>query len=274
MITHAAAHVVERFVGRLSRSPADPRRHAAALRRFEGRFGLYIHIPFCRSLCRFCSFVRYPYDPALYRRYKAALEKELQFLAEAAEGAKVDVLYVGGGTPTVDVYALAEILEVAKSHFGRLDISVEANPADVTDESISVLKEAGVERLSIGLQSLYDAKLAELGRRSHTAAQGAQAARLAAGRFPTVNIDMIWGTRLDTPATLRREAALALSLGVGQVTFYPLMPAPGLRKTLRQRREGPWHPQEEALYGAVLETASERGYPPPPPPGASAEPPA
>jgi coproporphyrinogen III oxidase-like Fe-S oxidoreductase len=219
-------------------------------------------MPFCMPpLCKFCCFVRYPYNERLYTSYMKALHSELAWLASAAENARIAELYVGGGTPTVNVYALAEYLDAVRSYYGKgLLISVEANPRDIDDEAVSILRSAGVSRLSIGVQALDPKRLLELGRLNSTVEDALRAVEASRGRFETLNIDMIWGAKNDTPERVYEEAAKALELGASQVTFYPLMPAPGLRKFEKMRREGPWHPKDAEMYEAILRAALEREY--------------
>lgn len=254
----------EQFFHALEKRPAEPRRHVEALASAEGAHALYVHMPFChRPLCRFCCFVRYPFDREMNRRYMKALAAEASWLASTAEAVKVPLVYIGGGTPSIDVYGLAELVDVLRSYFGRgLSVSTEASPLDIDDEAVSVLRSAGVRRLSIGVQALSNERLRRLGRLSNTVEDALRAVEAAKGRFETLNIDMVWGVASDTPETVYREARRALELGASQVTFYPLMPAPGLRRLLRKRREGPWHPLEPRLYEAVLRAARDTGHRP------------
>jgi coproporphyrinogen III oxidase-like Fe-S oxidoreductase len=260
----ATLRVGERFFRSLTRMRVEPGEHVRVLRGLEGVYALYTHMPFCMPpLCRFCCFVRYPFNARRYSEYMKALHRELEWLASTVEGAKIAELYVGGGTPTVNVYALAEYLDHVRSHFGRsILISVEANPRDVDDEAVSILRSAGVSRLSIGVQALDPRRLVELGRFNNTVEDSLRAVEAARGRFETLNIDMVWGVRGDNPERVYCEAVNALELGASQVTFYPLMPAPGLRRLERMRREGPWHPLDAEMYEAILRAALERGYHP------------
>lgn len=264
VLAAAALQQAERFFTGLRESRAEPRSHVKEVAAAEGDHALYVHMPFCHQpLCSFCSFVRYPFDPERSRRYLKALAVEAAWLASTAERVRVPLVYIGGGTPTVDVYGLAETIDVLRSYFGRgLAVSVEANPIDINDESVSVLRSAGVRRLSIGVQALTAERLRRLGRLSHRVGDAVRAVEAARGRFETLNIDMIWGATGDTRGTVYEEALRALRLGASQVTFYPLMPPPGRRRLMMIRGEGPWHPEEPGLYEAVLRAALEAGYQP------------
>jgi len=250
------------FLSRLARGSVEPGLHGRLVAGVEGPVALYVHMPFCREpLCRFCSFVRYPFRESIYRAYMAALRAETEWLLSAAEAARVEEVYVGGGTPTVDVYALAEYLDFVRGLVGRgVRFSVEANPRDLLRDGAVEALRGRVQRLSIGVQALSDERLRRLGRLNHTAAEAVEAVGRVVGVFPVVNVDMVWGAAGDTAETVAAEARAALGLGADQVTFYPLMPPPGLWGLYRSRRMGPWHPEEEEMYLAVLREAAEAGY--------------
>jgi coproporphyrinogen III oxidase-like Fe-S oxidoreductase len=255
----------EAFFKKLIGSDVDQSKYTKIIRSTEqGVYALYIHIPFCHTpLCRFCCFVKYPYEPNRYTMYMSALKKEIAWLASSAEAAKIRVVYIGGGTPSINVYELAEVVDLLRSYFGRgLDVSTEASPIDIDDEAVSILRSAKVSRLSIGVQALDDKRLIELGRLHHKVEHSLKAVEAARGKFDTLNIDMIWGGRNDTVGRIREEADKALSLGADQVTFYPLMPAPGLRKLMRLRSEGPWHPLDTELYETIVQESIRHGYAP------------
>ena len=256
---------VENFFRRVEASSLEEERHFKYLASLEpGNYALYVHMPFCHTpLCKFCCFVRYAYESKAYADYMAAIKREAEWLATVAENPRIQVVYIGGGTPSINVYSLAEFIDVLRSYYGRaISVSTEASPLDINDETVSVLRSAGVTRLSIGVQALRNDRLRELGRLHHSVEHSLEAVRAARAKFKTLNIDMLWGARSDTAETIREEASKALELGADQVTFYPLMPAPGLREYERRRREGPWHPHERLLYQAILGEAARHGYRP------------
>jgi len=256
---------VENFFEKVEASSLDEERHIKYLASLEpGDYAFYVHMPFCHTpLCKFCCFVRYAYESKAYADYMAAIKKEAEWLATIAENPRIRVVYIGGGTPSINVYSLAEFIDILRSYYGRaVSVSTEASPLDINDETVSVLRSVGVTRLSIGVQALRNDRLRELGRLHHSVEHSLEAVRVARNKFKTLNIDMLWGVRSDTPETIREEAGKALELGADQVTFYPLMPAPGLREYERRRREGPWHPFERLLYQVILEEAARHGYKP------------
>ncbi|MFB6490358.1 MAG: radical SAM protein [Thermoproteus sp. AZ2] len=251
------------FLRRLAEGAADEAQHVEAVRS-SGACALYVHMPFCHTpLCSFCCFVRYPYNKRLNARYMVAAKKEVEWLLTSAEDLKISSVYFGGGTPTIDVEGLAGLVDLVRGHLGGgVEVAVEANPRDIDDKAVEALRSVGVARLSIGAQSLDGRRLVKLGRLNHTVADTLRAVEAARGKFKTVNLDILWGAPGDDLKAVREEAARALSLGVDQVTFYPLMPPAPPRLGEDISRGGPWHPEEPSLYAAILGEALSRGYNP------------
>lgn len=184
---------------------------------------LYMHIPFCEQLCPYCSFNRFLFEETLCREYFKALRKEMCLYRE--KGYNFEGVYVGGGTPTVLIDELEETLTEAKSCFRIREISVETNPNHLTDEKISVLKRAGVNRLSVGIQSFNDDLLKAMGRYDKYGSGEINAERLAqsTGHFDTLNADMIFNFPVQTYESLEEDLDTLIGTGVDQVTYYPLM---------------------------------------------------
>ncbi len=211
---------------------------------------LYVHMPFCRRPCPFCSFNRYPYVREKAVSYVKSLKKEIEMYASA--DFDFSVLYVGGGTPTVDMELLADVLDKLRSTFSLREISVEANPNDINDESIETLRSCRVDRLSIGVQSFSDRILREIGRLSHTGEDAIRSISLAEGRFRTLNVDLIFGLPNQSMEDLRRDLQIVKELRVDQVTFYPLMPSPHKRNALERRFNKVRIEKEREYYLEIL----------------------
>ena len=179
-----------------------------------GDLGLYVHVPFCASICNYCNFNRGLLDRELKRRYVAAVEAEI---ARAGDGAAADTVYFGGGTPSLLAPPeVARILDACRRAFALragAEVTLEMNPETVTADYVSAVRDAGVTRLSIGVQSFDDRELARLGR-GHTAdgAAGALDAARAAG-CDDVSLDlMLWlpaQTRGQCAASVDRLVSLA-----------------------------------------------------------------
>lgn len=196
---------------------------------------LYMHIPFCEELCTYCSFHRVPFEQDLAKRYFSALRQEL-LTYERKGGYQFKSLYIGGGTPTVDMGELAETLILAKKCFDLEEISVETNPNHLDKERMGLLRDLGVGRLSVGVQSFDDnvLKTMERYRKYGSGAQIAERIKEFQGWFKTLNVDMIYNFPGQTQAMLTRDLNVIQDLKVDQVTFYPLMLATTTRKNIEK----------------------------------------
>jgi coproporphyrinogen III oxidase-like Fe-S oxidoreductase len=212
-----------------SGTPASIRPHAGR------RYLLYVHVPFCESLCPFCSFHRVQYRLNRAKPYFQALRAEISRYADM--GFEFGEVYVGGGTPTILPGELAATLQLVRARFDVGDISVETNPNHLTDPVVSTLQDAGVTRLSVGVQSFDDTLLKRMGR--YTAyGSGSQAAeRLAAVQhaFQTVNVDLIFNLPQQTSESFLRDLAIIRDeVRATQVSCYPLMAAESTRARMRR----------------------------------------
>lgn len=221
---------------------------------------LYVHIPFCRQLCAYCSFNRYPFDESKARLYFSALKEELKLYLE--KGLDFGSIYIGGGTPTVWMEGLVDFLEVVRHCLGPKDISLETNPQDVTAENLTLLKELGVKRLSMGVQSFRDEMLSAMGRFSHTGEEAFEKARLAQGYFDTFNVDILYNFPTQRLEDLLYDIEVIDSLRLDQVTFYPLMPASKKRRAIETKFSKIDHNREYEFYALILEEMAKKGYRP------------
>ncbi len=184
---------------------------------------LYLHIPFCEELCPYCSFHRIRFNQPLALKYYAALKGEMKLYAD--RGYRFSGLYVGGGTPTVLMDELCDLLSEARELFSISSISVETNPNALTEANLKALRQAGVNRLSVGVQTFDDGLLQQIGRFDKYGSGEIIAERLSQtrGRFDTVNADMIFNFPGQTDGMLEADLAMLLKLEMQQITFYPLM---------------------------------------------------
>ena len=180
--------------------------------------GLYIHVPFCIRKCLYCDFTSYPVSGPAVADYLGSLVKEINLYGAALgdEEKSISSLFFGGGTPTcLPAGALKMILDELRYSFSLMEgceITVEANPGTVDAAGLETLLKAGVNRLSLGVQSFNDGLLGVLGR-IHSTAQALEAVRLArASGFANLNLDFIFGipgqTLSDWQETLAQAAAL------------------------------------------------------------------
>ena len=199
------------------------------------KYLLYIHIPFCTNLCPYCSFVRIRFEPALAARYFEVLKKEIKTYCSL--GYQFDSIYVGGGTPTIWPEKLVEILSLTKSLWPIRQISTEANPDHLVPDTLQKLKDVGVNRLSVGVQSFNDDILISIHRSRQYGSSGVIKQRLTSikGMFDTLNVDMIFNFPNQTMEMLAEEIQTLKALQVDQVTYYPLMISNCIQKEIEEK---------------------------------------
>jgi len=251
-LARLAEPLLERMYARVMHFPAAETRISHPSPAPGRRYLLYVHVPFCRHLCPFCAFHRVRYDPAAARRYFRALRAEISCYHSL--GFDFADVYVGGGTPTVDLPELERTLELIRSLFAIDRVSVESNPSDLGDADIARLARMGVNRLSVGVQSLHDDRLRAMGRLEPygSAASIADRLRAAEGAFDTVNADMMFNLPGQTPAELESDIDRLVATGVGQVSYYPLMVARATRHRMRREMGLPRASGERRLYELIV----------------------
>lgn len=188
--------------------------------------GLYIHIPFCLQKCNYCDFISYPYSKELVEDYLLALSAETQMLAEKFGQPLVETIYLGGGTPTcLSGQALGQIIDDIYNNFPitkDVEISCEVNPGTSSKLDLTLLKKAGVNRLSIGVQSFNDEKLDYLGRihdRQQIYTTYATAREVG---FNNLNLDLIFAIPDQTVSDWQDSLEAALSLKPEHLSLYNL----------------------------------------------------
>jgi oxygen-independent coproporphyrinogen-3 oxidase len=181
-------------------------------------FGVYVHIPFCARRCDYCAFATWTDRHHLQVPYMAALRTAI----ESASMGPVTSVFVGGGTPTmVDPLLLADAIRAIPTVAGA-EITVESNPDDVTDELMAVYASAGVNRVSIGVQSMVPHVLAALGR-THVPANVVRAVQsVRAAGISTFNLDLIYGGAGESLADWRTTLEGALALDPPHISAYAL----------------------------------------------------
>ena len=209
--------------------------------------GLYLHLPYCRSRCGYCAFV-VTTDESSRVDYLEALAREAALLEPESEGTRFDSLYLGGGTPSLvpadDLNRLATDLRRRFRFEPDSEVTLEANPEDVTDERRDAWRRAGVNRVSVGVQSFVDAELEAVGRR-HDAAGARRALDRLASCGLSLSADLILGLPGQTRATFR-ESVSELAGRVDHVSIY-LLETDKARALEEDRRARPerYLPDEE-----------------------------
>lgn len=190
---------------------------AALIASFTGPFGLYLHVPFCRSICPFCPYNKVLVREGLVDPYFGALRRELDLYGAAS--LRFESLYVGGGTPSL-------CLEEVGSLVGMLDVAheraIEVMPNHVTPEAVSRLHELGFDYVSLGIQSFDARMLRHLGR-LNTADDNRRALAATVDAFSCVNADLIFDVAFVEPDVFLRDFEECCRAGVDQISTYPLM---------------------------------------------------
>ena len=189
--------------------------------------GLYLHVPFCRSLCPFCPYNRVEYDERAFARYERAVLQEVDLYAPSLRNSQITSLYVGGGTPTVNPAGLVRILEAFRGAFHLDgDVCVELHPACMDEECLAALRRAGVTMASIGVESTSDRLLRKIGR-SHNGAEALNAVeRAVAAGFDSVNVDLMFALPGQTLEEWETDLKRVLEVGIDQLSTYPLFSFP------------------------------------------------
>ncbi|MDW8060241.1 MAG: radical SAM family heme chaperone HemW [Thermomicrobium sp.] len=238
----------------------DTRTLAAAPQPRDAPWGLYVHVPFCRRICPYCDFNVYARQEALVPAYLAAVARELALVAERWGRGPVATIYLGGGTPSLlEPAQVAALLDAIAGTFAVLpgaEVTLEANPETVDRAKLAGYRAAGVDRLSIGVQTLAPHGLKVLGRahRPETPEQAFRAAR-AAG-FANVNLDLIYGWPGQTREDWSRDLATVLAWEPEHLSLYALTIEPGTPYE-RGVRRGVLRPLDDDTVAELAETASE-----------------
>ena len=224
---------------------------------------LYIHIPFCEMRCGFCNLFTAARPKAEFvEAYLATLTRQCQRVRAALCQARFARLAIGGGTPTLlDVAGLTAVLDLAELTMGadlqRIPASVEVSPETITAEKLRLLRQRGVDRISIGVQSFIEAEALAINRPQRTAEVEATLDALREAGFPTLNIDLMYGLPEQTVATFRTSLEAALRWRPEELYLYPLYVRP-LTTLGRHGRE--WDDQRLELYRAACEMLGAAGY--------------
>ncbi len=193
------------------------------------KLGLYIHIPFCKQKCHYCDFYSFGADAAKKREYVAVLQNRIADFGERLQ-VSADTIYIGGGTPTVlPGEDLASIIKTAKKHFSFSggEITVEVNPADNLKETFIALKAAGVNRISLGVQSANKNELKALGRR-HTNADVMRCVKDARDcGIDNISLDLMLGIPHQTSESLHKTLNFMNELEPQHISAYILKVEPG-----------------------------------------------
>ncbi|MEM7597779.1 MAG: radical SAM family heme chaperone HemW [Pseudomonadota bacterium] len=196
----------------------------------NGGFGLYIHWPFCEAKCPYCDFNSHVAREIDQSRWNRAYLNEIEAAGKAYPDRILNTVFFGGGTPSLmDPAMVATLIERIKSTWpiaNDLEITLEANPGSVEADRFRAYSEAGVSRISMGVQALNDADLRRLGR-IHSVLEARQAFDIARKYFDRVSFDLIYARQGQSLSDWKSELAEALSMAVDHLSLYQLTIEPG-----------------------------------------------
>jgi len=232
--------------------------------------GIYIHFPFCKSLCPACPYVREAWAEGAVRAYLSALKDEIRMVGEALRDLDLKVvdMHAGGGTPSLVGREWAEVVQAVRESFDvqGCRFGLEANPDDLTEDRAFALRDSGVDEVSVGVQSFFKPNLKVLGRR-HGVEESLEAVeRCRDAGFKLINVDMMYLLPNQTVDLWVHDLRLALELAPDQITCYPLL-VPRYTAFHRLAKEGrvpeqPGMKEFKRMYYAMVQTLTEGGYSP------------
>lgn len=218
--------------------------------------GLYIHIPFCKSICSFCPYCKVKYSKELCDRYLDALLREIHLVGNQISGKKqVTSLYFGGGTPALAAKRIKEIINAVQEHYDITEgIGIELHPENVTIPTLLTLKNSGVTKISIGIQSFQEKYQSVLGRKKIDVAAMAQA--LSAVPFETVSMDFIFALPAQTFEDLKKDIDTAFENGANHIAIYPFIDFTFTSSTVSVMPKK----EKRVLLDAITKYCQEKGY--------------
>ena len=204
--------------GEVLKSPVPASYAPNIINSFKGQPGLYLHVPFCEYICPFCPYNKVLYDEKLVASYFNALNQEINHYLKYTS-TPFSSLYIGGGTPTLCLEQLGDIIERIPVAGER---AIEVLPGHATRENIGRLRELGINYLSLGVQSFDESVLNYL-KRPNTVAQNHAALNAAIGEFDCVDVDLIFDVAFEDRSIFLHDLETCFKANVEQVSTYPLM---------------------------------------------------
>lgn len=227
--------------------------------------GIYLHIPFCKQACHYCNF---HFTTSLH--YKddllTALVKEIELQKGYLHNEVIETIYLGGGTPSLlsaeNLLLIIRKINAAFSVIPDAEITLEANPDDITDQKLTGWKEIGINRLSIGIQSFFDEDLRWMNR-AHHASQAAESLRSARRHFENITIDLIYGTPQLTNEKWKQNVDRAIALSIPHLSCYALTvePKTPLYKMIQQHKTDDINTDRQSeQFLLLMQWLEEAGY--------------
>ena len=227
--------------------------------------GIYIHIPFCRQACHYCNF-HFSTSLAYKNELVTALLNETALQKDYLADEPVETIYFGGGTPSLlEIADFRLQIEKIKQTFhvaSDAEITLEANPDDITGEKLAGWKEIGINRLSIGVQSFFEEDLVWMNR-AHNAQQATDNLQLAIKQFDNITLDLIYGYPLLTDEKWKQNVKQVMALNIPHISCYALTvePKTPLQKMIREHKKEELSPERQAeQFILLMNWMKEAGY--------------
>ncbi|CEQ10346.1 putative oxygen-independent coproporphyrinogen III oxidase [[Clostridium] sordellii] len=188
----------------------------------KDNLGLYIHIPFCKSICSFCPYNKVLYDEKMAFEYKEALLKEIKLANTRYKKQDITSLYFGGGTPALLIEYLEEIIDTVKENFNlKGSLAIELHPSNINLSLLNKLKSLEFNMISVGIQSFNKNCLENLGRKENNEAEKIKLVKEVG--FETIDVDLIFGIPNQSIEDLKKDVTLAFEIGATQISTYPFI---------------------------------------------------
>lgn len=229
--------------------------------------GIYVHIPFCKKKCNYCDFISFSNKNNLMKTYVEALKKEIKQNIEKAKKYEISTIYIGGGTPSyIDSNYIVEILNIIKQNYNikqNAEITIEINPGTINEEKLKSYIKAGINRLSIGLQSTNDILLNMLGR-IHNYKEFLETYNLARNLgFKNINVDLMIGLPTQTIENIEKDLNEIFNIKPEHVSVYSLIVEEGTnieKQITHGTLKLPEEELERKMYWLVKNKLESMGY--------------
>ena len=230
-------------------------------------FGIYVHIPFCKSKCFYCDFISFSNKEDFFKDYIEALKNEIEYNSKFLKDKNITTIYIGGGTPSIIneefVFEIVSLIKEKYNVSSNAEITIEANPGTINREKFVKYREAGINRISIGLQSTKDNLLKSIGR-IHTYNQFLECYKLAREvGFENINIDLMLALPKQTLEDLNDSIDEVIKLNPEHISVYSLILEEGtkLEEMLNENKiELIDDELERKMYWNVKEKLENNGY--------------
>ena len=224
--------------------------------------GIYVHIPFCKSKCRYCDFASFPDKIHLAESYMACVYREMSMRKDELKDYKFDTLYIGGGTPSVvDENYIAMLVAAAKRNFNLAsdaEITIEINPGTISAGKIEKYEKCGINRYSVGLQTAIDSQLRDIGR-IHTLNEFITCVKLLKGK--NFSVDVMIGLKNQTVDDVLKTIEVAAAFGASHISMYALTAEDGTPiYTDYLNGELPDSDEVAEMYEAGVKKLAELGF--------------